>query len=76
MKEWTEYLEIKQDVLGGKIHIKNTRIGLDLIPEKLAENESIEQTLESYPHISKEQIYTCVKYALKTVRSENIYEFV
>ncbi len=76
MKDWSEYLEYRNGVLGGKIHIKNTRIGVDLILEKISMGESIEQIMESFPHITREQILACVQYALKSVRNENIYEFV
>ncbi len=76
MKDWTNYLETTPGVLGGKVRIKNTRIGVDLILEKLSEGETVEQILESYPQVTREQVFACVSYALKTVRNENIYEFV
>jgi len=72
---WNEYLTTNRDVLGGKIHIKNTRIGVDIVLERLSVGDTIDQIIESYPHLSKQQILACIEYALQSVRNENIYEF-
>ncbi len=74
IQNWNDYLEMKPDVLGGKIHIKGTRIGVDLILEKLANGEGIEQILESYPHLNKHKILACISYAFYAVKNESIYE--
>ncbi|MBX2905445.1 MAG: DUF433 domain-containing protein [Taibaiella sp.] len=49
----TEHIEQKADVLGGKPVIKNTRIGVDLILQKLAAGESVEDLLLAYPSITR-----------------------
>jgi len=72
---WNEYLTTNRDVLGGKIHIKNTRIGVDIVLERLSVGDTIDQIIESYPHLSKQQILACIEFALQSVRNENIYEF-
>jgi uncharacterized protein (DUF433 family) len=47
----------------GKPVIKGTRITVELILGKIAEGESVEDILSSYPHITREQILACVGFA-------------
>jgi uncharacterized protein (DUF433 family) len=58
----------------GKPCIKNTRIPVDLILEKLGNGYSIEDLLSAYPRISKEDIKACMLYA--SVSINNITEFI
>ena len=60
-------------VMFGKPVIKGTRIPVDLILEKLAHGNTIENILESYPHINKEAIFACLYYASLQIRNEHIY---
>lgn len=55
-------IEQKPEILNGKPVIKGTRIGVDLILEKIGAGESIEELLLSYPHISKDDILACISY--------------
>ncbi len=67
---WLEYIEQKKDVLGGKPVIKNTRIGVDLILEKIGNGETIEDLLIAYPGLTKVQILACLSYGANLVRNE------
>lgn len=58
----TDHIEQKADVLGGKPVIKNTRIGVDLILQKLTAGESVEDLLLAYPSITREQIIACIEH--------------
>lgn len=69
-----DYIDQKVGVLGGKPIIKGTRIGVDLILEKIGAGESIEDLLKAYPHISKEAILACVSYAASSVRNETLLD--
>ena len=66
-------IEINPKVLLGKPVIRGTRISVELILDKLASGETIEQILESHPHINKQQISACLAYAACTIRNETIY---
>jgi uncharacterized protein (DUF433 family) len=66
----TDYIEQKPGVLGGKPVIKGTRIGVDLILEKIGAGESIEDLLQAYPFLSKEAILACISYGAALVRNE------
>jgi uncharacterized protein (DUF433 family) len=57
---WSDYIEQKKDVLGGKPVIKNTRIGVDLILEKIGSGERIEDLLVAYPCLTRQEILACM----------------
>jgi uncharacterized protein (DUF433 family) len=61
------------NIMMGKPVIANTRITVELILEKLAEGESIEQILESYPHINRESILAAISFAAKALKADVIY---
>jgi uncharacterized protein (DUF433 family) len=60
--QYNEFIERNPTVMGGKPIIKGTRITVELIVRKMAGGYSIEQILESYPHLSREQIVACIEY--------------
>ncbi len=73
MKDWRNYIETKPEVLYGKPVIKNTRVPVDLLLEKLAQGESIEDLLKAYPRIKKEDISAALAFAAEMVRNEVVY---
>lgn len=62
MINFKKHIESKPEVLYGKPVIKNTRIAVDLILEKLAAGKSIEQLLQAYPRITRDDINACIQY--------------
>ena len=60
-------------VLMGKPVIKGTRITVELVLEKLAAGEAIEQILEAHPHLTREGIQAALSFAAETLRSDVIY---
>ena len=60
---WREYIESTPNVIGGKPRIKGTRIPISLILGYLAEDSTIEEIIEEFPDITKEQILACLDYA-------------
>jgi len=67
---WREYISSNPKVLFGKPTIKGTRIPVDLILEKLASGETIEQLLIAYPHIKSESISACLAFAAEAIKNE------
>jgi uncharacterized protein (DUF433 family) len=51
------------EILGGKPVIAGTRVSVQLILEKIGDGWSIEDLLEDYPHLSREQIIAAIAYA-------------
>ena len=60
-------------VMVGKPVVKGTRITVELILEKLAAGQSIEQILDDHPTLSRESIRAAISFAAKTLRSDVIY---
>jgi uncharacterized protein (DUF433 family) len=50
-------------ILGGKPVIAGTRISVQLILEKLRDGWTIEDLLDDYPHLTREQIIASLAYA-------------
>lgn len=57
-------------ILGGKPIIQGTRLSVEFILELLASEVSEEEILEDYPHLAREDIYACLKYAARSCRNE------
>jgi uncharacterized protein (DUF433 family) len=60
-------------VLMGKPVIKGTRITVELILEKLAAGETIEQIIEAHPRLTREGVQAALSFAAETLRSDIIY---
>lgn len=57
-------------ILGGKPIIQGTRLSVEFILELLASDVPEVEILEDYPHITREDIHTCLKYAARSCRNE------
>ena len=60
-------------IMMGKPVIKGTRITVELILEKLAAGESIEQLLESYPQLTQETIHAALTFAADMLKEGEVY---
>lgn len=63
-----------KEIMMGKPCIKGTRITVELILEKMSQGASIEDLLNGYPHITKEDIFACVDYARAIMKHEDVIE--
>lgn len=59
---WIPYISSDPAILYGKPTIKGTRIGVDLILEKLSTGKSIQDLLQAYPPLKEEQILACLAF--------------
>jgi uncharacterized protein (DUF433 family) len=66
-------IESNAKIMFGKPVIKGTRITVELISEKIANGETIDAILSSYPHINREQVLACVAFAGKSLSLETVY---
>ena len=66
-------IESNPKIMFGKPVIKGTRITVELILEKIADGESVDTILSSYPHLTREQVLACVDFAKKSLSLETIY---
>ena len=60
-------------IMMGKPFISGTRITVELVLEKLAAGESIEQILEAHPRLTKESIQEALSFAAKALKADVIY---
>lgn len=56
-------------IMMGKPVIAGTRITVELILEKLAAGESVEQILDAHPRLSKEAVLASLDFAAKVLRA-------
>ena len=62
-------------VLFGKPVIAGTRISVELILEKLAAGDSVQDLLEDYPHITEADIRAALQFASQAIRTDVVYPF-
>jgi uncharacterized protein (DUF433 family) len=67
MIDWKNHIESNPDKLFGNPVIINIRIPVDLILEKLAFGDTIEEILEAYPHISEDDFAACLLFGNEVV---------
>jgi uncharacterized protein (DUF433 family) len=60
-------IEADPGIMVGKPVIKGTRITVELILDKLAEGQTVEQILEDYPHLTREGVQAALRYAAESV---------
>ena len=60
-------------IMMGKPTVAGTRITVELILEKLAAGETVEQLLEAHPRLTREAIYAALAFAAEVLRADVIY---
>ncbi len=61
------------NVMMGKPVIDGTRITVELILEKLAAGESVQQILDAHPRLTEEAIHAALAFATKALRADVVY---
>jgi uncharacterized protein (DUF433 family) len=64
----TNLIQSDPAVMMGKPVIAGTRITVELILEKLAAGETVEQILEAHPRLTRDSISAALTYAAQAVR--------
>ncbi len=78
VKSWAKsmsenLIECKPEVLMGRPVIAGTRITVELILEKLASGETIEQILAAHPRLTKPAILAAIDFAAQVLRADIVY---
>ena len=60
----------------GKPVIAGTRITVELILEKLAAGETIEQMIEAHPRLTKDAVYAALDFAAQALHADVVYPVV
>lgn len=64
---------LRSAVLVGKPVVRGTRIGVDLILEKLGAGETPEQILAAHPRLTREAIQASLLFAADVLRADLVY---
>ncbi len=66
---------IKSDpsIMMGKPYIAGTRITVELILEKLAHDETINQILKEHPRLKHGDIQAAIAFAAKAIKADVVY---
>lgn len=69
---YTNRIDRNPAIMLGKPVIKGTRITVELVLRKLSEGRNVEQILESYPQLSREDILAALSYASDLIANEEM----
>ena len=70
MPAWRDYLVTDLQICGGKVCAKGTRIPVTVILDSLAEGNTREEILRSYPSLTPEHLDAALVYAAELAREE------
>ena len=65
-------VEVNPKIMFGKPIIAGTRIPVEIILEKLAIGEAVEDILQDYPRLTKDDIHAAISFANKLVKKVSI----
>ena len=63
----SERITVSPDVCNGRPVVRGTRIAVQTVLEFLAAGDSIEDVLEEYPSLSREDVQACLDYASRVM---------
>lgn len=69
-----ERITVSPDICNGKPIIRGTRISVQTVLEFLAAGDSVEDVLDEYPTLKRQDVQACLDYASKLMA--NHYTFV
>jgi uncharacterized protein (DUF433 family) len=67
-----ERIDINPQVMLGKPVIRGTRITVEILLEKLAAGNSIEEILDDYPRLTREDVLAAVAYAREALSTDEV----
>ena len=71
--QYKDRIIIDPEIMVGKPVVKGTRIPVELVLKRLAQDLNVETLLEAYPRLTLEDIRACLEYAQGLVEGEVIY---
>ncbi|MEW6002185.1 MAG: DUF433 domain-containing protein [Nitrospirota bacterium] len=70
--DYKERITTDPNIMLGKPVIKGTRITVELILRKLSEGMTVEELLEAYPHLTKDDILAALSYSADVISQEEM----
>ncbi len=72
--DWQEHIISDKTILGGKPIIKNTRLSIEFIFERLADGWTEEMLLANYPTLSSKDIQAIFAYAHECIKDGLLFD--
>lgn len=69
---YRDKITVDPNIMLGKPIIKGTRITVELLLKKMSEGLSVEELVEAYPHLSKEDILAALSYSADVISQEEM----
>lgn len=67
------FIQSNPKVMMGKPVVAGTRITVELILEKLAAGETIEQLLEAHPRLTRQAVLAALAFAAEALKADVVY---
>ena len=68
-----DFVVSNPSIMMGKPVIAGTRITVELVLEKLAAGETVEQILDAHPRLTREGIQAALAFAAQVLRADVVY---
>ena len=66
----SDWIEIDPDVCNGRPVLRGTRIAVQSVLEMLAAGDSVEEVLQAFPSLGREQVLACVDHAARLMGNQ------
>jgi uncharacterized protein (DUF433 family) len=70
---WQEHIHSDPAVIAGKPVVRGTRLAVDFLLGLFAAGWTQEQVMESYPHLSREDLLAVFAFAAEAMHEESFY---
>jgi uncharacterized protein (DUF433 family) len=73
MNEWQDMIVSDPNIMMGKPVVAGTRVTVELILEKLAAGESLQQLIEAHPRLTVAAVSAALAFAAAALRADVVY---
>lgn len=70
---YQDRIVVDPQILAGKPIVRGTRISVELVLKRLAEDLDLDTLFEAYPRLTPEDVKACIEYAQSLVQGEDVY---
>lgn len=74
MSEQIERIIIDPEILNGRPSIRGTRVSVQTVVEYLSNGDSIEEVLENYPSLTRDDVLASLRFAANMMEHKFIVE--
>ena len=71
--EWRDRIVVDPEVVFGRPVVKGTRLAVAFVIDLLAHGCTVEEVLDNYPQLTREDIHACLAYAGDLVQEQVVY---